>query len=1486
MVEINLVWNPVMKRIGILFTFCIVSITLCLAQLPHTFTQYTSEDGLAQKNIQGVIQDHKGIMWFATWDGLYKFDGYTFKNYKAHPGDSIGLSNNRLDNIKEDRYGCIWVQSYDHQIYRFNPKIEQFQAIPYENYLSQSLYVLPCGDVWVVTSQNDLIHVTIHPETGEMKASNFQKSYQIPHSEQVNLIWQDQLQNQWILTENGLYKLSPNEKKKELSSYFVAPPKKDKLPFYDALESGNSIYFTSKQGNIYEFNINNDQFTRQEVETRSSLKIIRQLKDDKLLICTASDGFFIYEQKSKNFHHYNTRNYPSLKDDHIKDVYIDSHNEIWIRHQIKGVTHFNPEKKDFDYFILQDKYGKDIVDARPEMYIYEDSNGFLWIHPSGGGLALYDRDKNYMCPFYNPALQSGWSSDNRVTAVFTDKQGNLWLASYENGLEKVSFSTNHFRLLTATPNDPEFPGNNIRAIYQDRNGYIWTGSKDKIVRIYDKNLHYIGNLTKQGTISSYSTDQLGVVYAIMQDHEGTIWIGTKGNGLFAARPGNKPLSYHLTQYTTNIDNVYSLSGNEIYSLYEDKHQRIWIATFEGGINYLERDADKENVKFINYKNRLRNYPISQCYRTRFVTSDSEGRIWIGSAAGLLMCDGNCNKAEEIIFHRYCRIPGDIQSLSNNDVHNIFFTQNKEMYVGTFGGGLNKLISFDHEQARFRAYTMKDGLSSDVLLSIEEDGKGNLWCATEEELYKFNPDTKKFISYPSRVFPRQVNFNEGAALRTQSGYLMYNTIKGILYFLPDSINTSNYIPPIVFTNLQQAEKTITPSESGILTTHIDDTELLKLPHDKNSFSIQFAALDMKFPDNISYSYQLEGFENNWNNIGKQRTATYTNLPKGHYVLKVRSTNSDGIWVENTRTLPIVVLPSFWETPWAYCLYIVFILLIIFTAAYILFTIFRLKHKVSVEQEISDIKLRFFTNISHELRTPLTLIAGPVEQILQHGKLNNEEREQLILVERNTNRMLRLVNQILDFRKIQNKKMKMRVQQIDLIPFIRNIMENFNSLADEHQIDFEMITQLSSVKIWADVDKLEKILFNLLSNAFKYTPQGRQIKVIVQAEENNVTIAVEDQGIGIAENNQKSLFVRFENLVDKNLFNQASTGIGLSLVKELIDMHHGKIDIHSKPGEGSCFSVKLQKGKEHFDETVEFILSDYVVADINSEYLTMQLSTLVKSEKEDLDNEKNTILIVEDNQELRFFIKTIFIQHFNVIEAENGNIGFEKSKKYIPDIIVSDVMMPEKDGIEMVRELREEITTSHIPIVMLTAKSTIESKIEGMQLGVDDYITKPFSAAYLKARIFNLLEQRRKLQVLYCASLLPLSAEQQTNNQEDKASQPILSSNDQKFMDKVIDTIEKHLDNGDLTVEEIANEVNMSRSVFFKKLKMLTGLSPVEFLKEIRMKRAAQLIETEEYSMAQIAYMVGLNDSHYFSKCFKQQYGITPTEYKESRKQTNR
>ena len=810
------------------------------------------------------------------------------------------------------------------------------------------------------------------------------------------------------------------------------------------------------------------------------------------------------------------------------------------------------------------------------------------------------------------------------------------------------------------------------------------------------------------------------------------------------------------------------------------------------------------------------------------------------------------------------------------------------------GGLNKLQSIGEDgSAVFKSYCVEDGLPSDILLSIREDNKGNLWMSTENGISKFIPEEERFENYADEHLSFRLRFSEAASLYTSWGNLMYGTSEGIFLFKPDSLRKSTYVPPLVFSKLLISNEDVTPGENSVLQRSLDDTRRLKLSHKENIFTIQFAALDYTDPSEIQYAYILEGFEKSWNYVGKQRMATYTNLPKGDYVFKVRSTNAEGVWTENTRLLDIEVLPSFWETPFAYFLYVLFVLLIIVTAVYILFTIYRLKHEVSVEQQMTNMKLRFFTDISHELRTPLTLISGPVEYVLSNKRLPADVREQLQVVERNTNRMLHLINQILDFRKIQNRKMKMQVQRVDVVAFTRKVMENFDSVAEEHRIDFLFETEKPGLYLWIDADKYEKIIFNLLSNAFKYTPNGKMIKVFIHEDKDTVSIGVQDQGIGIAENKKKSIFVRFENMVDRNLFNP-STGIGLSLVKELVEMHKALISVDSKLGEGSCFKIDFQKGKEHYDDSVEFMQDDATVClEVQRQQTEETVSPQSETEREAQENEdmatsKGLMLLVEDNAELRIFLRSIFSPEYRIVEAADGMEGCDKALKLLPDIIISDVMMPEKDGIAMTRELRADMTTSHIPIVLLTAKSSIESKLEGLEYGADDYITKPFSATYLKARVKNLLVQRQKLQVLYRQDLMsagmaiPVSDEQTekrlTDNPETDKS-PVMSPNDRKFMDRLVEFMEKNMDNGELIVDDFVHELAVSRSVFFKKLKTLTGLAPIEFIKEMRINRAVQLIETGEYSMTQISYMVGINDPRYFSKCFKQKMGMTPTEYRD-------
>ncbi|WP_374049395.1 two-component regulator propeller domain-containing protein [uncultured Bacteroides sp.] len=1513
-----------MKKSLTLLFFLLVTAFTTYAQQHCFFTHYSTEDGLSQNTVMSILQDHKDNLWFATWDGINRFNGYTFKTYKARQGNYISLTNNRVDRMYEDRYGFLWLLTYDNRVHRFDPKTETFEQVPAAGeegsaYNILSIEVMPNGIVWLLTENDGAIRITPHEkENNRLTWDIYSAKTGLLPSSHVYKVYQDKAGDDWLLTDNGLGRVSPE--KTTPVTYFTETKEMSggtSQAFYAVQESDGSICFASDHGRIWSYQKDSGEFTLFELPTKGRITSINSVARDLLVITTDSDGFFTFNQKTRKPTHYSFVTCRELPAKPILSAYVDRFSEVWFEQEEPGVVaHFNPATGVVTREQIRIEYTTP-ERSRPAFHIHEDANGYLWVHPYGGGFSFFDSQQKRLVPFYNELGSRDWRFSNKIHSAFSDKQGNLWLCTHSKGLEKVTYRNVPFSIMTPVPHEHESLHNEVRALCEDKLGNLWVGVKDGMLRLYDANRTYKGYMTENGTISTTGTPMKGTAYFVIQDSKGVIWIATKGDGLVRAELTSPTgMSYKLTRYLHNENDMYSLSNNNVYCVYEDHHGRIWAATFAGGINYITQNKEGETL-FINHRNNLKGYPIDLCYKARFITSDNKGRLWVGTTTGAVAFDENFKKPEDVQFYHFSRVPNDTLSLSNNDVHWIIPTGKKELYLATFGGGLNKLISISEDgHGEFKSYSVQDGLSSDVLLSIREDHKQNLWISTENGVCKFNPSDEQFENFDERSITFPVRFSEAASTLTAKGTMLFGASSGIFKFNPDSIHKSSYVPPIVFSKLMVANEDVIPGDNSVLKVDIDDTAQLTLSHDENIFSIQFAALDYTNPQNVQYAYLLDGFEKQWTFADKQRSVTYTNLPKGEYRLRVRSTNSDGVWVDNERALAIVVLPSFWETPVAYVLYVLFVLIIILVAVYILFTIYRLKHEVSVEQQISDIKLRFFTNISHELRTPLTLIAGPVEQVLKNDKLPADAREQLVVVERNTNRMLRLVNQILDFRKIQNKKMKMQVQRVDVVAFTRKVMENFEAVAEEHRIDFLFQTENEQLYLWVDVDKLEKIVFNLLSNAFKYTPNGKMITIFIREDDNTVSIGVQDQGIGIAENKKKSLFVRFENLVDKNLFNQASTGIGLSLVKELVEMHKATISVESRLGEGSCFKVDFLKGKEHYDKEVEFILEDTDVplrmgqvvdianASIQAETLVSESSRFEKmpSTENSLveDNTKELMLLVEDNQELRGFLRSIFSTMYRVVEAADGVEGGRKALKYLPDIIISDVMMPEKDGIEMTKELRADMTTSHIPIILLTAKTTIESKLEGLEYGADDYITKPFSATYLQARVENLLLQRKKLQSFYRESLMHInmtarpedwivsssgepsreeSKEELKTDSEPEPSVPDMSPNDRKFMDKLMGLMEKNIDNGELVVDDLVRELAVSRSVFFKKLKSLTGLAPIEFIKEIRIKRATQLIETGEYNMTQISYMVGINDPRYFSKCFKAQVGMTPTEYKE-------
>ncbi|NDV57214.1 hybrid sensor histidine kinase/response regulator transcription factor [Bacteroides sp. 519] len=1445
-----------------------------------SFTHYSSGEGLSQNSVMYILEDSKGFMWFATWDGINKFNGYNFTTYKAGGHNTVNLSNNRVDFMAEDAYGYIWLTTYDNKVYRFDTQKEIFLQVPADEKGSNTSYtgirILPGKNIWLLTEFDGAIRVKTNPETHEVSTELYSMQSGLFPSMNIHDVKEDSSGNEWLLTDNGIGRISPDSIRPTL--YFVDSQSRSrqKQSFECMFEDAQHIYFGTGKGRIWIYEKSTQSFQLMELESDSDIISICSYSDKDFVVATRDNGFFTWNIETNQTVHYKKSTHKDMPGNRIVSVYVDRMKEIWFDiSDARGVTHFNPFTQTIKHEIPVIEEGG-AHRSQPAFFIHEDINGYLWVHPFNGGFSLYDREQGKLLPFFNEPGKDNWRFSNKLHFVMSDKQGNLWMCTHSKGLEKVTFLPDRFHLKTPHPLNYESLSNDVRSLFQDKDERLWMGLRDGKIRVYDKNEEFLGYLTANGTFSKTGEHILGVAYHIMEDSNGRIWISTKGNGIYCLQ--SVGTHFNIRNFTSNPKDLYSLSDNNIYCMHEDANGRIWIATFGGGLNYME-ERENGTVVFIHHQNHLKGYPIDECYRARYVTSDSQGNIWVGTTLGALTFHKDFVNPESIRFNHHVRIPAEPNSLSNNDVYWIRETKNKEVYLGTFGGGLNKLLSLNENgTATFQKYSTDNGLPSDILLAATEDQEGNIWISTENGLCKFLPSEARADSYKDENLDMHAGYNEAASADTRNGQLLFGTSNGWISFYPGSISKSSYVPPVTFSRLLIHNEEVRPGKQSILQNIINETSELTLSHKQNVISIQYAAIDNKAPEKIQYAYMLEGVDTEWSYVDKQRIVTYTNMGKGKYVFKVKSTNSDGVWMDNTHNLAITILPSFWETPLAYMLYALGIIALFFITLYILFTIYRLKHKVTIEQQVSDIKLRFFTNISHELRTPLTLIAGPVEYVLKNTPLTPEATEQLQLVERNTDRMLRLVNQILDFRKIQNKKMKLKVQRIELVAFVRNIMNNFEALADEHDIDFIFEPEKNNLYLWADADQLEKIVFNLLSNAFKFTPVGKMIKVYIHENEKTISVGVQDQGIGIAANKKDSLFVRFEHLMDKNLFNQSSSGIGLSLVKELVEMHKATIVVDSVLGEGSTFIVDFIKGREHFDDEVEYLLTDYVAGSQTDKQHPTEagiLQDVIVSADQQEDPNKGLMLLVEDNDELRSFLRTIFSETFRIAEARNGKEGIEKAINLIPDIIISDVMMPDKDGLELTRELRNNLSTSHIPIILLTAKSNLESKLEGMEYGANDYITKPFSSTYLKARVENLLLQHKKIQELYRSSLMTASP------QKKKDTQPTneMSPNDRKFIDKLVELMEANMDNGELIVDDLVGELAVSRSVFFKKLKALTGLAPIEFIKEMRVKRAAELIETGEYSISQVSYMVGINDPRYFSKCFKQKYGMTPTEYKE-------
>lgn len=1459
--------NIAQQILRLLIYMVLLTPTMLLAQPICQIQHFSIYNGLVQRTVSDIVQDSKGFIWFSTWNGLNRYDGYTFKNYKAYPGDGCTLTSNRILRIVPDQQNNIWCQTYDARVYLFDSHQEKFIDIlqPFEQksgetYIVRKIYALSKGVSWIVCDHGAF-------RVDEQKLENEDEGAITPYTPEIgNLpgrkisrIEQDADGDEWIFTDKSVCIVG----QKTIS---------DKTHFTSFCENNEKMYLISSK-HLAIYNQQNGQVQYEEIPLDySRLNCILSLGKDTIGIGT-NNGIILFFAKSKQFRnvemHFN-----------VMRLFEDSHNELWLfSKEQRGIVRYDPLTNEQQHYETPTQ-NMPKAELRSRDVIFEDSQGTLWVVPHLGCLSYYDREDKELKPYYTDYSKPESKFTPVILNFYVDNQKNFWYAN-NFWMDKISFFPNASQLTTFDS------GHETRAIMVDKQQNLWVANKKGVIRIFNPDKTLKGYLTPEGTISSKAISFSRNIYCFTEDEQGNIWMGSKWDGIIRLSP-KRDGSFQIRNYVHKEEDPYSLSNNSVYCIYQDSKKRMWIATHGGGINLLQETADGE-IRFLHNGNLLKDYSKDKFNKVR-VIKEVNNTLLVGTTEGLITFSCNFERPEEIKFYTNVRIPDLASSLSSNDVIYIYTDSRQNSYVLTFTGGINQIISNNllTDQIQFKTYTKRNGLVSDLVLSMIEDQQKNLWVISENTLAKFDPENGTFEHYNEKHLQKEIYFSEAspAIIRNQ---LILGTDAGILKINPAAFSKSSYTPPIVFTSLK-----IQGVQQQL---DLDDLEELKLKPDERNVSFQFAALDYINPSSISYAYRLKGLEEKWNEVENSRTASYINLPPGNYELQIRSTNSDGVWTDNVRKLSVIVIPTFWETYWAVLVYIILFILFTATIVYIILYIYKLRHQIYMEQQLANIKLRFFTDISHELRTPLTLITSPVGEVLEHEPLTPSARKLLTVVHNNTERMLRLVNQILDFRKIENKKMKLLLEKTDIVELLQKVMDNFRLIAEEKSINFRLQTDKESIHCWIDQDKVEKIIFNLLSNAFKYTPVNKSITVYAHTTKDKVMISVTDEGIGIDSKKQQSLFQRFETLVNNNIL-QPSSGIGLSLVKELIELHCGNIEVKSQPGVGSEFTVILPMNQKVYEgrENTEFILNDgnSVPAEKKNEIRPMveitSMADITPSEtaKEpnQISNEEDpvSILIVEDNVELRNFLSDILSESYRVLTATNGQEGLDQAREYIPDLIISDIMMPAMDGLDMVKNIKENREICHIPIILLSAKSSLDDRISGLEQGIDDYITKPFSATYLKIRIKSLLHQRKELQEIYWKAWSEKLNNTQETTLEEKLtpSQPQIISYDEQFMQQVMQVMEEQMENSELTVDEFAQLLNLGRSVFYQKLKSIIGLSPVDFIREIRIKRAVQLIDSGEYNFSQVAYMTGFNDPKYFGKCFKRQMGMTPSEYKENKR----
>lgn len=1455
------------------FVFLILISCFVSGQNHLSFEHLSIEDGLANNSVRVIFQDKEGYLWFGTLNGLSRYDGQQFKTFDYNYGDTTSISNNKIRDIIQDGAGYIWVVTYDEHVHRFDPRTETFVNFPaqldkcFSDCSIHFIYESSPGVMWLYLSGNGCVRIISRENTEEYAISYFDIQNSLP-SNVLTLIQKGLHGGVWFCTYTGLSFL-PDDRLP------VSELNKDQLiiPNFDSsvlvlYETGKVVWVGCQNGDVFRIIGGNIELVWKMPGwggTKNSVSFIEPTQTGQLCVGTQK-GLVLIDEITGKTTHLTTRN-SELNTSYVTSCYHDLYDDFWLVTSRRGVTRFQPKTRKFTYYPLHPEIRESILEGEKQIFL-EDRNNDLWIGIYGGGISRFNRQSNQFEQYLNEEHNSGSLSSNLVLSIFEDQSGNLWTGTYKRGVNKINLQQTNFRSQKNSLGE-------VRAIFEDSRKWIWTGNRRGEVVVYDQNLQ-----------KKFSLDELFVnkevnitsgIYAFEEDRFHNIWIGTKGNGIFILKGLSEKMSSNcyanlkLIHVLSNPDDTNSLSRNDVFDLHEDRNGQMWVALYHGGVDVI-RCPLQPNQKILHYTyNDNEKYSISD-NRIRCILEDNEGNIWIGTACGLNFLSREYVETENKKFEQLKRT-GKSGCLMNNDIISIFQDSDSAIWIGTYGGGLNKLL--DDSTFTFEHLGQAEGISSNIILSIVEDTNKNIWLGTDFGLCKYNRAENSFENYYVSDGLKENSFSEGGGILTSSNQLLLGNISGMIWFCPDSIRKSVKQVPVVFTNLlingKQDKEKLNRSRCILG----DSLQSLQLKYNENFLTFEFAALDFKDPSKVQYAFKLDNYEQHWNSSGNRNLAIYRELKAGEYLFRLKASNSDGLWVNDELQLSLIIDPPLWKTTWAYILYLLLATGVLILGRRIFMERIHLRHEVEFEKQLVDDKLKFYTSISHEFKTPLTLILGPVEDLLINKQLPSIMVSPLKMVKRNTHRLLELIDQLMDFRKIQ--KGFFRVDRVtgDVVQFLNEIYLAFSLLAEKQNISFSFKHEESALNVVLDFKSLEKIVFNLLSNAFKHTGSGEAIELSFEVDKRSsqLLISVSDEGDGINDDDLPHIFDRFHLGSHSHWKDESSTGIGLSLCKELVELQEGNITVKSKSGIGSCFTVMLP-----FVNSLDENASINNYADLDH---TTQFIDVIEEEERQVEGLKEksskinqeTVLVVEDNLDLQIFLVNFLSINYHVVYASNGKEGLELAKKENPDLIICDVMMPEMDGIELTRILKNEFNTSHIPIVLLTAKSLDEHKIEGIETGADDYITKPFNKVYLEKRIQNILKQRKHLRERFSRDLQAETKELST------------SKADQEFINKVIRLAEEDMTDPEFSVESLLQHFSFGRTVFYKKMKGISGYSPKDFIRIIRMKKAAELLQDHDITVAEVAFDIGYNDPEYFSRLFKKHFGETPSEYK-TRKKENR